>query len=148
VIWLGGHALHWPDTKEFNLAQDLHASRTVLDCGVPLVLVPCMGVTSHLQTTLSEVRDYVLDKGEIGRYLYETYEKCHDDHAGYSRVIWDISTIAFLNNDTWLPSDLVHSPILSSDFRWSMDASRHFIRYVRYVNRDKVFQDLFAKFVH
>ncbi|MFC5448525.1 nucleoside hydrolase [Paenibacillus aestuarii] len=145
VIWLGGHALHWPDTKEFNLAQDLHASRTVLNCGVPLILMPCMGVASHLQTTLSEVRDYVMDKGEIGRYLYETYKNCHDNHVGYSRVIWDISTIAFLNNDAWLPSDIVHSPILSSDFRWSFDATRHFIRYVRYVNRDKVFQDLFAK---
>src|SRR5690606_11649006 len=23
VIWLGGHALHWPHTKEFNLMQDI-----------------------------------------------------------------------------------------------------------------------------
>jgi len=145
VVWLGGHALHWPDTKEFNLAQDLHASRIVLDSGVPLVLVPCMGVTSHLLTTLSEVEDYVKDKGAVGSYLYETYKNFHDDHTGYSRVIWDISTIAFLNNDAWLASALVHSPILSEDFRWSFDSSRHFIRYVRHVNRDKVFQDLFAK---
>lgn len=145
VLWLGGHALHWPDTKEFNFFQDLHASRVVLDCGVPLILFPCMGVTSHLQTTLSEIQDYVKDQGEIGSYLYETYKNCHDDHFAYSRVIWDISTIAFLNNDAWLPSSLVHSPILSADFRWSFDTSRHFIRYVHYVDRDPIFRDLFAK---
>ncbi|MDR6882573.1 nucleoside hydrolase [Bacillus sp. 3255] len=145
VVWLGGHSLQWPDTREFNLAQDLHASRTVLNCGVPLVLIPCMGVTSHLLTTLPEVREFVKDKGEIGNYLYETYEGCADDHFAYSRVIWDIATIAYLIDESWLPNELVHSPILSEDFRYSFDASRHFIRYVHFVRRDRVFKDLFQK---
>jgi inosine-uridine nucleoside N-ribohydrolase len=145
VVWLGGHALHWPDTKEFNLHQDPHASRLVLDCGVPLVLIPCMGVASHLQTTLPEIRDYVKEQGRIGEYLYNTYLNCARDHFGYSRVIWDISAIAYLNNSSWLPSVLVHSPLLSADFRWSFDASRHWIRYVQFVRRDSVFRDLFRK---
>jgi inosine-uridine nucleoside N-ribohydrolase len=145
VVWLGGHALHWPTAKEFNLRQDLHASRIVLNSGVPLVLVPCLGVASHLTTTLSEVRDHVKDKGAIGSYLYETFETCSKDHFGYSRVIWDISAIAYLINGDWLPNELVHSPHLSEDFRWSTDAMRHFIRYVHYIHRDRVFKDLFNK---
>lgn len=145
LIWLGGHALHWPHTKEFNLAQDVHASRIVLDSGVPLVLVPCMGVASHLQTTLSEIEDYVSDKGEIGRYLYETYKRCSDNHFAYSRVIWDISVIAYLINEGWFTHSLVHSPHLSHDVRWSFDTARHFIRCVTYVERDRVFKDLFQK---
>lgn len=145
VVWLGGHALNWPHTKEFNLHQDLHASRIVLNSGVPLVLVPCLGVASHLSTTLSEVRDYVKEKGPIGAYLYETFEQCSKDHFGYSRVIWDISAIAYLIDGAWLPNELVHSPLLSEDFRWSVDASRHFIRYVHYIHRDRVFKDLFKK---
>ncbi|RKN78236.1 nucleoside hydrolase [Paenibacillus ginsengarvi] len=145
VVWLGGHALHWPHTKEFNLFQDIHASSTILDCGVPLVLVPCMGAASHLLTTLSEVEDYVKDSGPVGAYLYETFRNCANDHFGYSRVIWDISAIAYLINDAWLPNELVHSPLLSEQFRWSFDASRHFIRYVHFVHRDRVFQDLFRK---
>ncbi|ULL17153.1 nucleoside hydrolase [Paenibacillus sp. H1-7] len=145
VVWLGGHALHWPNTEEFNLRQDLHASRIVLDSGVPLVLIPCMGVTSHLRTSLSEIRDYVKDAGEIGSYLYETYLNCHKDHYGYTRVIWDISTIAYLNNEAWTPSSIVPSPLLSEDFRWSFDSSRHFIRYVWNIHRDPIFQDVFRK---
>jgi len=145
VVWLGGHALHWPNTREFNLFQDLHASRTVLNSGVPLVLIPCLGVASHLQTTLSELRDYVKDRGAIGGYLYETYENSNKDHFGYSRVIWDIAAIAYLIDEAWLPNELVHSPLLSDDFRWSFDASRHFIRYVHYIHRDRVFKDLFGK---
>ncbi|TBL70769.1 nucleoside hydrolase [Paenibacillus thalictri] len=145
VVWLGGHALHWPNTKEFNLYQDLHASRIVLDSGVPLVLIPCKGVSSHLITTLAEVEAHVKDKGEMGHYLYETYKGCSEDHYGYSRVIWDISTIAYLNDERWTPSSLMHSPLLSEDFRWSFDSSRHFIRYVWNINRDSVFKDLFNK---
>lgn len=145
VVWLGGHELQWPDTKEFNLFQDLCASRIILNCGVPLVLVPCMGVASNLRTTLSEVRDYVKPRGDIGHYLYDTYENCNSDHFAYSRVIWDISTIAYLVNDSWLPSVLVPSPLVSEDFRWSKDESRHFIRYVRYIDRDQVFKDFFSK---
>ena len=145
VIWLGGHALEWPDTREFNLAQDVHASRTVLDCGVPLVLIPCMGVASNLRTTLSEVRDYVRPSGAIGAYLYDTYEKSRDDHFAYSRVIWDIAVIAWLLKPDRVPSHLIQSPILSEDYRWSLDLSRHLIRYVRYIDRDAVFQDLFSK---
>lgn len=145
VVWLGGHALHWPNTREFNLAQDLHASRIVLNCGVPLTLIPCMGAASHLLTTLAEVREFVQDKGAIGAYLYETFERCSPDHFGYSRVIWDLAAVAYLVNDAWLPGELVHSPLLSEDFRWGFDASRHFIRCVRHVHRDPVFKDLFGK---
>lgn len=145
VVWLGGHALNWPHTKEFNMRQDVHASRIVLDSGVPLVLVPCMGVASHLLTTLSEIRDFVRDCGPVGEYLYETYRRCRADHDGYSRVIWDISAIAWLIEPDWLPSSTIASPVLSDDCRWSVDAGRHFIRYVHEVKRDPVFRDLFAK---
>jgi purine nucleosidase len=147
IVWLGGHALHWQHTIEFNLAQDLHASRIILDCGVPLVLIPCLGVTSHLQTTLSEIRDYVKGKGPVGDFLFETYKDCREDHFGASRVIWDISTIAYLINQEWVPTQLIHSPILSADFHWSMDASRHFIRYAYAIHRDNVFTDLFRKLI-
>lgn len=145
VVWLGGHALNWRDTREFNLHQDIPAARIVLDSGVPLVLIPCMGVTSHLHTTLAEIEKFVKDKGPIGHYLYETFRDCSPDHFAYSRVIWDITTVAYLVNDEYLPSSLVHSPVLSDDARWSVDNARHFIRYVDYVHRDGVFRDLFGK---
>ncbi|MEK8128083.1 nucleoside hydrolase [Paenibacillus filicis] len=145
VVWLGGHALHWPHTREFNMCQDLHASRLVLHCGVPLVLIPCMGVASHLQTTLSELNDHIRNKGFLGQYLYETFRGCASEHTAYSRVIWDMSAIAYLVNPAWLPSSIVHSPVLSEDFRWSFDTSRHWLRYVQYVQRNDIFKDFFAK---
>jgi inosine-uridine nucleoside N-ribohydrolase len=45
VVWLGGHALEWPHQREFNLKQDVGGGQVLFDSGVPLVAVPCMGVT-------------------------------------------------------------------------------------------------------
>ncbi|WP_309120635.1 nucleoside hydrolase [Paenibacillus sp.] len=145
IVWLGGHAFSWPDTREFNLYQDVPAARVVLDCGAPVVLVPCMGVASHLHTSLSEIRDYVLDVGPIGEYLHETYKNCAKDHFGYTRVIWDISTIAWLVQPDWAPSHLAPSPRISDDGRWIQDPTRHPIRCVYYLHRDAIFKDLFRK---
>ena len=48
VVWLAGQPLYWPHAIEFNIGQDVLASQTILDSGVPLVLVPCMSVASYL----------------------------------------------------------------------------------------------------
>ena len=51
LIWLGGHALNWPNNKEFNLYQDVAGARIVFGCCVPLVQLPCMGVVSAFTTS-------------------------------------------------------------------------------------------------
>ncbi len=145
VVWLGGHALHWPDTREFNLRQDLAASRTVLDCGVPLVLVPCMGVTSHLLTSVPEIERHVAPHGELGAFLATRYKEMRGDHFGWSRVLWDVATIAWLLDPSWVPSELVPSPLLTDQCTWSVDRRRHLIRCASFVHRDPIFRDLFRK---
>ncbi len=145
VVWLGGHILSWRDTKEFNLVQDIPAARVVLDCGVPFKLIPCHGVASHLLTTLPEINHYVRGRGAIGDFLAERYEGCSPDHFGYSRVIWDISVIAYFVDPGFVPMDLVHSPVLTDQCTWSRDTSRHLIRCATSVYRDGIFKDLFRK---
>ena len=145
VVWLGGHALYWPHTVEFNLKQDVVAAQTVFDCGVPLVLVPCLPITSHLATTIAELEAYVSGRGAIGDYLVEIVKGYHDDHTGWSKPLWDVSTIAYLVNPAWVPSELVHSPVLTDNVTWSVDRSRHLICCANYIHRDPIFRDLFAK---
>ncbi len=148
LIWLGGNPQYWPTASEFNLKQDMHASRLVFDCGVPLVQIPCMGVTTHLHTTLPEMREHVKGRGAIGDYLYGIYESYADDHFARSKVIWDIAAIAYLIDPGWVPTDLVHSPILTDQVTWSRDSSRHSIRVANFVHRDSIFSDLFEKLPH
>ena len=162
LVWLGGHALHWAHTLEFNLAGDVLAARLIFDCGVPLVLIPCAGVTTHLISTVSEIEQYVQGRGAIGDYLSETFKGYADDHFAWSKEIWDVVAIAYLINADWIPSNIVSSPIITQrdarDLRnlhprewrtdslmWGFDHSRHPIRCAHYVKRDPIFRDLFTK---
>jgi purine nucleosidase len=145
VVWLGGHALHWADTNEFNLRQDVIASKLILDCGVPLVQIPCAGVTTHLKTTVPELEAHVKGKGDIGDFLFETFCGYREDHLAWSKEIWDLSAIAYLINESWVPTHIVHSPILTKEKTWSFDQSRHLIRSAFMVNRDPIFRDFFTK---
>ncbi len=145
VVWLGGNPLYWQHTREFNLAQDIKAARLVLDSGVPFVLLPTRGVVSHLLTTVSEMERYVQGQGQIGDYLVNIFKEYQKDHFAWSKVIWDISATAYLINSSWVPTEIVHSPILTDSVTWSSDNSRHLMRVATNVNRDAIFRDLFKK---
>ena len=124
VIWLGGNPLYWPHTREFNLMQDLTSAQVVLDCGVPFVWLPARGVVSHLHTTVAEMEHYVQGRGRVGDYLVEIFKDYSSDHYAWSKVIWDISATAYLINPNWVPTEIVHSPILTEAVTWSFDNSR------------------------
>jgi len=145
IVWLAGNPLYWPDTNVFNVSQDLQSSRLIFDCGAPLVHIPCLGVTSHLLTTVPEVERHVEGCGEIGRFLAERFKEYSADHFAWSKEIWDISAVAWLINDEWVPTEIVHSPILTDQITWSFDPSRHLIRNATFVRRDPIFRDLFTK---
>jgi hypothetical protein len=87
----------------------------------------------------------VQGQGAIGDYLSDIFAAYHTDHFAWSKVLWDIATIAYLVNDSWVPTALAHSPILTDQLTWSMDASRHFIRSATFVHRDPIYRDLFQK---
>lgn len=145
VVWLGGHAPYWPDTSEFNLKQDIPAARLLLDCGVPLVLVPCDGVTRMLSTTVPELERYAEPTGPLGAFLTQRVREYSDDHVGWSKPIWDMAPIAYLIDPSWAPTDLIHSPVLTDQSTWSVDRSRHLIRCTRFIHRNKIFRDFFIK---
>jgi hypothetical protein len=145
VVWLGGNALHWQHTWEFNLQQDVAGARVLFDSGVPLVHVPCDGVVTHLFTTLSELDTFVRGKSRVGDYLYEIYRDYHGSHYAVSKVIWDVATIAYLLDHTWVPTILAPSPLINDDMTWGEDKSRHKIRTGVFVYRDLIFRDLFDK---
>lgn len=145
VVWLGGHALHWPHTREFNLKQDIPAAQVLFDSGVPLVLVPCEGVTTHLHTTVPELDAYLAGKNVLCDFLVETVKGYHADHFAWSKVVWDVAAVAWLLDPDWVPTELVSSPILTDRGTWSVDRGRPLIRAATYVRRDPIFRDLFIK---
>lgn len=150
IIWLGGNSYDWHDNREFNLSQDVAAARVIFDSGAAIVQLPCMGVVSALRTTGPELQYWLKGKNRLCDYLLETTEKeIQNTKAGtcWSRAIWDISTVAWLLDESgkYVFDRFEHSPIPEYDDHYSFDKRRHLIRYVYYLDRDAVFQDLFKK---
>ena len=145
VVWLGGNALYWPHQWEFNLQQDVVAAQVVFNSGVPFVTLPCQNGVSHLHTTIPELKYYLEGKNELSDYLYKIVLEYSGGQKAWSKVIWDVSAIAWLVNPAWVSTDLVHSPILTDQKTFSVDHSRHFMRMATSLNRDAIFRDLFEK---
>lgn len=145
VVWLGGHSMQWPHTREFNLKQDIHAARVVFDSGVPLMRIPCNGVASHLITTVAELRSAFRGNAGIGAYLTDIVRDYAGEAPGCSKVIWDIAAVAWLIQPAWVPSELTPSPQVTDALTWADSSGGHTIRCATHVYRDPVFGDLFAK---
>lgn len=159
IVWLGGHPHALPHTIEFNLMQDLTASRLMFDSGVPLVQIPCLGVASHLLTTRAELEASIFGHNAISNFLFERFCAYSQDHFAWAKEIWDISAIAYLLDETWVPSRLVPSPILSGDLQITLEPhfnitgnltfepapNRHIMREAWFVHRNPIFRDMFHK---
>ncbi|MCL2003105.1 MAG: nucleoside hydrolase [Oscillospiraceae bacterium] len=146
VVWLGGHARHWPDTREFNMQQDVAAARAVFDSGAPVIQLPCMGVVSELRTTGPELDCWLRGKNALCDYLVS---HVGDEVAGYaggtawSRVIWDVAAVAWFTDPAFMDGRIVPSPICGYNHTYTFDESRRPCRVIERVDRDAIFTDLF-----
>lgn len=150
VVWLGGHARHMPITDEFNMKQDIAAARVVMQSGVPFVQLPCAGVVNAFSVSGPEFRLWLSNKNPLADYLAENTIKAAERYAAgkpWTRVIWDVTAIAWLLNDEnrFLFSRLIPVALPTYDYLYSTDESDTLMRYVYFVNRDALFKDLVDK---
>ena len=173
VVWLGGQPPYFRNGEEFNLMQDVPAVQHIFNCGVPLVLIPCQGVASHLTVTAPELQALLMGRGKAGDYLgqivldalkpnptlagrkgyaggmddvpMELCQKYPTRSTAPSRIVWDISTVGYVMNPNWTITSLTSAPILNDDMTWAHDDARHPIRLCYSLRRDPMFGDLFAK---
>ncbi len=150
VIWLGGHARHWPHQREFNLRQDIAAGRLVFGSGAAVVQLACEGIVDQLRTSEPELRHWLHGKNDLCSYLCEnTIAEAARYAAGkpWTRVIWDIAPVAWLldTEGKMVQDYLISSPVFEYDHYLSADPRRHPISYVWNINRDAVFEDLFRR---
>lgn len=146
VVWLGGTPHDWPSASEFNLRQDVHASRVLLDSGVPLVHVPCLNVAEHLRISRPELEAH-LDDGPLAEYVLDItddyFAERAPDREVRSTVQWDVVPVAYLVDPDLVETRVVHSPELSTELTWNRDPARHFVRVAWRIDRDAVWADFF-----
>ncbi|MCI8909131.1 MAG: nucleoside hydrolase [Oscillibacter sp.] len=148
VIWLGGHGYHWGRCDDFNMIQDIAAARVVFGCGVPLVQFPCLGVVSEFRFSKPELEYWFRGKNSLCDYLIDNtylYAAKKFSYEGWSKPLWDVTTVAWLLDGDYVMDRLVPSPIPQYDSTYAFDANRHPIKYVYYVNKDPLAADLAKK---
>ena len=148
VVWLGGNSLDWKDNHEFNCFQDVAAARVVFGSRVPLIQLPCMGVVSSFTTTGPELEYWLKGKNSFCDYMVDkTADEARiwTDKRTWSRPIWDVTAVAWLLDEAFMEERLVPCPIPEYDDKWGFDPTRHFMKYVYWINRDVLLDDLFGK---
>lgn len=144
VIWLGGQPYEWPVQDEFNFRQNVAAVRVVFESGALEAHIPCIHGAETLITTLPELEERCFSQSRVGLYLKELAGQFMSRTS--SRIIWDISTVAYLcvPEAFWLEDATL--PVLGNDGRWiaGSDSGRR-TRLVRRIERDLVFDRLFER---
>lgn len=153
IVWLGGHGYHFPKpASEFNMRQDIAAARIVFGCGAPVVQLPCVGVVSEFRVSKPELEYWLKDKNPLADYLARNTIREVEDKPDYTervwtRVIWDVTAVAWLLNEggRFMIETIDHAFIPQYDLHYSQSYNQHFFKYVRYIKRDALMGDLFAK---
>lgn len=150
VVWLGGHARHYHDTREFNMYQDIAAARVVMQSGVPFVQLPCMGVVSSFTVSEPELEAWFMGKSEISTFLADKVIKevrGYTDEAVWSRCIWDVTAIAWLLNEDekFLRSRIERICLPTYNNMYEHNQDTGFMSYVYYIKRDALMRDLVKK---
>ncbi|MBE6702006.1 MAG: nucleoside hydrolase [Ruminococcaceae bacterium] len=146
VVWLGGHALHWKDNKEFNLYQDVPGAQVLFDSKIPLVQIPCNGVCSAFHTTIPELSYYLEGKNALCDYLLQfTKDYMKPGAKCWSKVIWDVTAVAALVRPDTLDMVEIPRPIITDNANYATDWARPHYLYVRHIKRDALYADLFEK---
>ena len=154
LVWLGGHSYEWPNTKEFNMYQDVAAARVIFNSGAPVVLLPCNGVVSAFRVSGDDMRARFYGKNDLCTYLTvhseDEVKSYVAEGRAWTRVIWDVTAVAWLTgangaSNKFMSYKLTPAPICEYDFTYSFDNTRHNIVYVYYINRDALFNDMIDK---
>lgn len=145
IVWLGGNELGYEDNLEYNFRQDVEAVKIVFESKVKLTILPCKEIVSELRIDINTLKKYLENKSELCNYLIERFY--NDGYHGVqeSRVIWDISVIAYMINKKWFETEQISCPNIRKDTSYEVTDNRHNITFVTKLDRNKIYEDLFNK---
>ncbi len=147
IIWLGGHSPICNNNKEFNFRQDVQAIKEIFSSKANLTIIPCNGVASNLKISIYELEHYLKGKNELCNYLCSRFYDDGIHGIQTRRTIWDISVIAYLINKEWFEEKEMDCPEINKDLSYSFNENDRKIKFVTYLDSDKIYNDLFDKLV-
>ena len=77
---------------------------------------------------------------------FREYAGGEANEMGWTKQIWDMAAVAWVIDDSWIPTVLEATPLLTNDYTWSFDGGRHLNRTsTAAMNRDGIMRDFFVK---
>lgn len=148
LVWLGGHAIWYKDTDEFNMIQDVAAARVVMSKINDFVQLPCNGVVSQFTVSKQELEYFLVGKNPLANYLaVNAIEEAESYAAGrdWTRVIWDVTAVAYLLNDGDRFMLSKNEPVYLPDYDGYYEKTpiNKTMDCVYYIHRDSLMNDLF-----
>lgn len=143
VIWLGSNFLFMKN-NDFNFRQDVEAVRYVLDSKVKITIIPTYPVSYGLMISKYELESRIRNANELCNYFCDIFT---DDYSTEEirRVIWDISTVAYMINKEWFQTMEISCPRIKEDTSFKLTKFRHKIKFVQRLDSNKIYDDLFSK---
>ena len=149
VVWLGGHGHDLGWTDEFNMRQDLLATRIVMTSGVPFVQIPCECVASAFAISKPELEEYLVGKNPLADYLAKNVLNAQKNagDAKWARVLWDVTAVGWLLNDDsrFMLSRVMPTYTPTDDFKYELRDGAPESNYVFWINRTALMTDLVTK---
>lgn len=143
VIWLGTNFLFMKN-NDFNFRQDFKAVIYVLNSKVKITIIPTYPVSYGLMISKYELESRIRNTNELCNYFCDIFT---DDYGTEKirRVIWDISTVAYMINKEWFETMEISCPRIKEDTSFKLTKFRHKIKFVQRLNSNKIYDDLFSK---
>lgn len=117
-----------------------------------LTVIPCNGVARDLNTTIYELQHYLSYSGKIGEYLCDIFIKCKDLHREYSddiigesKVLWDLSAVAYTLNKNWFECKEISTPDILDNTSYYFTIGKKTITFATKLDRQKIYKDFFVK---
>lgn len=155
VIWIAANCFDLPNNDEYNLMNDYKAGQVILNCGVPLVLVPTFSGNPKLGTAClvsnKETFQAIKSNSDAGVFFRETWPAEFDDspysytHGGtdWRRIVWDIAVTGVLAIPETYTFSIIPSPVFTDDVSVAYDSTRHKIIYMDTMDPKACFADVF-----
>jgi len=152
VIWLGGSGFHCSEIEEFNLLEDIPAAQVLFDSGVPLIQLPCWGVSEYFTISRPDLETWLLGRNPLADYLAShaiSSVEAWAETPMWTKAVWDVTAAAWLLNDgqRFMKDRLVSCPRITDQGGYCFLENRHSMRYVYRIERDALMTDLIARIV-
>lgn len=129
---------------DFNFKQDVEAVKYVLNSKVKITIIPTNPVSYCLMISKYELEARIKNANELCNYFCDIFTNDYGIEK-IRRVIWDISSVAYMINKDWFETMEISCPKIKEDRTFKLTKFRHKIKFVQKLDSNKIYDDLFYK---